>query len=144
MGRIYPHQLQGLPEVTVENQLCRGRPHGAGLNFSGSLVPGESALSVCCLWRWLAGALTWSEAVHRVCWPRSATTCVLPGPPSMRYKVICRWLLLVLGLEVPRRDQTVNPSQMLLVLGLGPLARGTGYMEARCYLFERFLGKSEA
>ena len=66
------------------------------------------------------------------------------GPFSISYKVICRWLLLVLGLEVPRRDQTVNPSQMLLVLGLGPLARGTGYMEARCYLFERFLGKSEA
>lgn len=30
--------------------------------------------------------------------PRKCST----GPPGMRYKVICRWLLLVLGVEVSR------------------------------------------
>ena len=33
-------------------------------------------------------------------------------PPGMSYKVICRWLLFVLGLEVPRRDQAVNQRQL--------------------------------
>ena len=99
------------------------------------------------------GAPAWSVAVYWVLqlWGvlgGAGQGQLLPvfylGPLDISYKAICRWLLLVLGLEVPRRDQTVNPSQMLLVLGVGPLARGTGYMEARCYLFERFLGKSEA
>ena len=44
-----------------------------------------------------------------------------------------RWLLLVLGLEVPRQSQTVIHSWLLLVPGLGPLSqkyRGWGLTEA--------------
>ena len=51
-----------------------------------------------------------SGAVHEVFWfwglPGVAGQIYLlpvfcPGPPSISYKVICRWLLLGLGLEVP-------------------------------------------
>ena len=45
------------------------------------------------------------------------------GPLRMRYKAICRFLLLVLGLEVPSRGQAVNQGQLLLVLGLGLLIK---------------------
>ena len=55
----------------------------------------------------------------------------------MSCKVMCRWLLLVLGLEVPRRGQAVNQGQLLLVLGLGHLARGEGLLKIRCGLFEK-------
>lgn len=56
-------------------------------------------------------ALTWSEGVHCVCWlwgfpGGTGQGQPLPvfclGPSSMSYKVICSWLLLVLGLDVPR------------------------------------------
>ena len=40
--------------------------------------------------------------------PRLATACVLLGPLGIRYKVIFKWLLFVLGLEVPRPGQAVN------------------------------------
>ena len=45
----------------------------------------------------------------------------LAWAPSMSYKAIYRWLLLVLGLKVPRRGQAVNQGQLLLVSGLEPL-----------------------
>ena len=41
-----------------------------------------------------------------------------------------RWLLLVLGLEIPRQSQAVNLGWLLLVLGLE-------LTEASCWLFER-------
>ena len=41
-----------------------------------------------------------------------------------------RWLVLVLGLEIPRQSQGVNPGWLLLVLGLG-------LTEASCCLFKR-------
>ena len=41
-------------------------------------------------------------------------------PPSMSYRTVCRWLLLLLGLEVLRRGQAVNQDWMLLLLVLGP------------------------
>ena len=62
----------------------------------------------------------------RRCRPRSATTCVLPGSLTKSYKVIFRWLLIVLGLEVPRRGQPANQGQLPLVLGLGPLSKRHG------------------
>ena len=61
-------------------------------------------------------------------------------PPFLSYKTICKWLLLVLGLEVPRLNQAVNLGWLLLVLGLGPLSkryRGWGLSEASCCFFER-------
>ena len=53
-----------------------------------------------------------------------------PEPPCMSYKAICRWLLLVLGLEIPRGNQTLNLGWLLLVPGLE-------LTEASCCLFER-------
>ena len=41
----------------------------------------------------------------------------------MSYKVICRWLPLVLGLELPRTGKFVNQDQLLIVLGLRPLSK---------------------
>ena len=47
-------------------------------------------------------------------------------PPDICYKAICRWLLVALGLEVPRRSQAVNLGWLLLVPGLGPLIKRYG------------------
>ena len=57
-----------------------------------------------------------------------ATTCVLPGATwhELLYKLICIWLLLILGLEVPRQGQAVNQGWLLLVLGPGPLRERYG------------------
>ena len=49
-----------------------------------------------------------------------------PEPLNMSYKVahakpLNRWLLVVLGMEVPRQDQAVNQDWLLLVPGLGPV-----------------------
>ena len=41
-----------------------------------------------------------------------------------------RWLLLVLGLEIPRQSQAVNLGWLLLVSGLG-------FTEASCCLLDR-------
>ena len=74
--------------------------------------------------------MTWCEAFHQVHYllgfPGSAGQVQLllvfsPGPLSMCYKAICRWLLLVLGLKVPKRGQTANQGWLLLAPGLGPL-----------------------
>ena len=64
-----------------------------------------------------------------------ATACALHRPPSVSCKVICRWLLLVLDLEVPRRGQAANQGQLQPVLVWGHLARVTGHAEARSCLF---------
>ena len=45
-----------------------------------------------------------------------------PESHSISYKAICRWLILVLRLEVPRKGQAVNHGRLLLVPGLGQLS----------------------
>ena len=96
--------------------------------------------------------MTWSEAVHWVHWlwglPGVAglgqlllMSCL--GPPSRSYKVICRWLILVLGLEVPRRVQAANQGWLLLVLVLSHLVRDMGH-EGQMLLVWEILEKSEA
>ena len=60
--------------------------------------------------------------------------------PYMNYKAICRWLLLVLGLEILGQSQAVNLGRLLLVPDLGPLHNRYGawrLSEACCCLFER-------
>ena len=52
--------------TTVVEELCGGLTPHSRIHFSQALVPAGSALGVCCLWRWLSGALVWSEAGH--CW----------------------------------------------------------------------------
>ena len=85
------------------------------------------------------GALVWSVAVHWVhrLWgfqggagQGQPVPMFHPGPPSMSYKAICRWLLHVLGLEVPRQSQAVNLGWLLLVPGLG-------LTEVSCCIFEK-------
>ena len=72
----------------------------------------------------------WSEAVHQMhkLWslPGGAgqgqpPPVFYPEPPNTSYKV-CRWLLLVLGMEVCRRGQALNQGWELLVSGRGPLS----------------------
>ena len=84
------------------------------------------------------GTLTWSVAVQWICrlwgfpeWcrPRSAPTCALPGATLPDLQSNLRWLLLVLGLEIPWRSQAVNLGWLLLVPVLG-------LTEDRCCLFE--------
>ena len=100
--------------------------------FSGALVPSESpSLSVS-----LVEVAEWCfdmvEAVCRVCWlwglsgdadPRQSPPSFCPEPPSTSYKATCRRLLLVLGLELPRRGQAANQGRLPLVPGLGPLSK---------------------
>ena len=57
---------------------------------------------------------------------------------GMSYKSNLQIATLVLGLEVPRRGQTVNHGWLLLVPEIGLLVRDTENTEARCCLFERF------
>ena len=44
------------------------------------------------------------------CRLKSAPTCVLPGVLYLSYKSNLRWLLLQLGLEIPRQRQAMNLS----------------------------------
>ena len=105
MGEIYPGQLAA--RIGCDHLLPTPALH------EGSAVQGQSDR-----------APTWSVAVHWVHWPWG-----FPGgpgqgqlppvfclePSSMSYKVTFRWLLLVLGLEIPRRSQAVNLGWLLLV-----------------------------
>ena len=59
----------------------------------------------------------------RRCRPVQVLLVPCLGPPSMSYKVVCRWLPLVLGLEVPRRALTANQVCLSPVLGLGLLSK---------------------
>ena len=98
------------------------------------------SVSLC---KWLGGTLTESKDVLWVYWLWGLSGGTGQGQPlpvfcsglqSMSYKVICRWLLLVLGLEVPRRGQGVNQGWLPLVWGLGPLSKryGTQRPDATC------------
>ena len=120
--------------------------------FSCSLVPSEYASWICCLGRWLYGALTLSDSIHQVCglWGllRGVGQCQLPlmaflGPPGISYKTICQWLLLVLDLEVPRRGQVIKPGQAATA-GLGPLSERYEACPGWMLLVWEILGKSEA
>ena len=60
------------------------------------------------------------------CRPRSAAMYVLPGATLHELYRNLRWLLLVLGLEIPKRSQAVTLSWLLLELGLGSLSKRYG------------------
>ena len=128
MEGIYPqvNWLQGLAMTTLEDQLFRADPVEQDLLQQGSgpcwvyplrvsLVEevgwcfdvSWSCLLVPWLWGLLGGQLP--TALH---WDT-----------DISYKAICRWLLFVLGLEMPRRGQAANHSRLLLVLGLRPLSK---------------------
>ena len=127
MGGIYPErQLQGLaittdhqPAPSMEDHLCKGRvvvlQHGLSLSHG------------------VKGFPSW-------CRPMSDPTCVLPGATLPELQSNLRWLLFLLGLEIPRQSQAVNLGQLLLLLGPGPLSKrygNWGLTEASCCLFER-------
>ena len=91
----------------------------------------------------------WSVAVHWVCrcWvfmggvgQGQLLPVLCPRSDCMSHKAICRWLLLVLGLEILGQSQAVNLGRLLLVPDLGPLHNRYGawrLSEACCCLFER-------
>ena len=73
------------PPTNLNDQLCRGLSHRAGLTLGGALVLAESTPWVCHLWRWLVGASTWSEVVHEVHWLWGLMGDTGPGQlPSLR------------------------------------------------------------
>ena len=74
--------------------------------------------------------------------PRSATDCILSHDIS--YKVIYRWLLLVLGLEVSRWGQAVYQGQLVLEPGLGQFRKRYRAQWGQMLLIWENLGKSEA
>lgn len=55
----------------------------------------------------------------------------------MSYRVISRWLLLVLGFRVPGRDESANRSWLPLVADLGLLSKRYGVHKVQM-LLERF------
>ena len=112
------------------------------------MVHAESTPWVCRLWKWLGGgALICSVAIFWVHWPwgllggesqDQPPPVSYAWPPGISYKAICRWMLLVLGLELPQCGQAVNQSQLFL-LGLEPLneREGIRLSEVRCSLFKK-------
>lgn len=105
--------LRRLAVSRAEALFCRGWPWNR-ICFSGILMPAKCYLWVFCIWRWLVGALVWYEVVLKVFWvwlflegtlvqDKSTTTFALPRSLCMSYKVVCRWILLVFSLEMPRR-----------------------------------------
>ena len=80
----------------------------------------------------------WSKTVHWVHWlwgppgcAKSVTTYAMVGATQYELQSNMQMTAILLGLEVPRRGQAVNKGWLPLRLGLGPLARGRGYVEAR-------------
>ena len=118
MRGIYPQAkwLQGLAATTMGDQLWRGPPNGAALISAGLwclLSPPLECVACGGGWVVLRCGLKLStrcagSGAPRRCRARSATACVLPRPLRMSYRVIPRWLLLVLGLETPRKGQAEN------------------------------------
>ena len=102
--------LQGLTGTsdTVEGQLCRDPHHRAGITLAELWCPLKPALEcVVCGGGWTVLGLKLSTGCVALgpperSGPRSATTYTLPGTTQHDHKAICRWLLHVLSLEVPR------------------------------------------
>ena len=131
--------------------LCSGLPSGAGLtsvrrwcwlNLSLECVIRGSGWVV--LQRGRArGMLTLGNP--RRYRPRSVIMCVFClWSPSMSYKEIGRWLLLVLGFEVPSRVRAANQGWPLLVPGLGPLSEKYWRCWSQILLVWEILTKSGA
>ena len=66
------------------------------------------------------------------CKPRSPPTYVFSEATLPELLGNLRWLLLMLGLDIPRQSQVVNLSWLQLVLGVG-----LGLNEVSCGLFDR-------
>lgn len=78
-------------------------------------MPAVAALCMCHLWTWLGGALVWSSVLGLETLGRGSDVCqsqlpLVPGTVLLgrSCKVVCSWLLLVLGLEVLERGYTVT------------------------------------
>ena len=131
---------------TAEELLCRSLPYGAGLASVGLWCSHCLPLKyVTCgggrvvIWHslQLSTGCTGSGASWELQGQQPHVPCL--GPPGMNYIVIFRWLLLVLGLEVPRRGQAANQGCWLLVQGPRPEAQGKReHAKSRCCLSERF------
>ena len=103
------------------------------------------------LWLLLAGQ--WEGFTQSVWWcSNKVCSCLLgsqalgfpgwcrPRSPCMSCKAMCRWLLLVLGVEVLSRNHAVNLGWLLVVPAQGPLSKmygDWGLTEADSCFFER-------
>ena len=128
------------------------RCHKVGLTSAGLLCPLSPSLE--CV---NVGVVGWCFDVVWSCpqgylvlgLPRSCSQSPLPpmfylGPLDMSYRVTCRWLLLVPGLEGPRKGQAASQSWLALVSGLGPLSEMYGEHRGQMLLIRESVGKSEA
>ena len=131
---------QRLSATTVEELLCRNQPHRAGLASGGLWCSPSPSLE--CVTRG-------SIRVVIQCGLKLSTRCTgsgasqgkgepppVPylGSPGTSYKVIFRWLLLMPGLEVPRKGQVASQGQLPLVSGLGPLSKSYGVHRSQMLL----------
>ena len=88
------------------------------------------------------GALDLGHPVS--CKPRSDQLCSAWGQSSMSYKSIGIWLILTLGMQVPRRGQGANKGQLPLLPDLRPLTRDTGHAKSQMLFVWEILGKYES
>ena len=95
----------------------------------------------------------WYEAIHWVCWlwglpggTRQGQPLLVPclEAPGISYKVIFRWLVLVLDMDIPRRSQALNLGCLLLVPDLGPLSDKYGWYWGQMLLVCEILRKFAA
>ena len=114
----------------TEELLCRSQPYRAGLASVVLLCSLNPLLDCVTHGGGYVVNPVWSKAVLQVhCqWVlpgcgRLATVCALTGAIWNELQSICRWLLLMLGLEVPRRGQAVIQGWLPLLLSLGPLTK---------------------
>lgn len=131
--------------TTVEELLFRGYSAEQDLLLWG-LLPAQSALWVCDLWRWLAGALVWLDICHQVCWfqdfgeglccvPRSVLPMSCPGPLGMSFKVICRWQPLIWAWWCLGEAKLQMQARSFYCQAWGSSPKGVGHAEATCCLF---------
>ena len=135
-GTTQADQLQGMAVTldhqsltTMEDQQCRGPLNKAGLTLARLWYLLNSSIEC------ITCGVGWVVLQHAVHWvyrlwgfPEGADQGQqLPVfglmPLGISYTTICRWLILVLVLKVPKKGQTMNQGQLLLVTGLWPLSK---------------------
>ena len=115
------------PQTTMEDQLCRvptpqSKTYLAGL-WSPMSLPLECVACAGGCVVVIERGLRWSPGYtdSRASWEVQAKVihhlCSACGHPALSYNTIYRWLLPVLGLEMPKQGQC----WLLLVPGLAPL-----------------------
>ena len=130
--------LQGLTDHHEGSAMQGLTPQNRNL-LSRALVLSPPIKCVSCGWVVLQQGLklssrcTGSESSKEMKAKVSCHLC-LAQTTSMSYKVICRCLVLVLGLEVAVRGKAMNQGRLLLGLGLGQLSKRYGACQSQMVL----------